>query len=427
MKNIFTFLLITIILLSSGNLYAQLGVGTSTPEESSILDVYSQNKGFLMPRLTTTQRNLIVDPAEGLMIYNTTLNDVELNVGGMLLPVWKGTKSEQNLMSNSVSRGDSISNVSTTPLLISGMIVSPPIGNYSLIFNANQTSSLGDEQFTSSQGVTDVGLIYQDLMDVTATGTHLSTFGPNEILSPGVYDISGTASISGILTLDGNNDPDSIFIFRSTGAFSAGASTQVILINNAASRNIYWVSAGAMATGADSVLKGNLVSSAGELGLGARSDLEGRLFTKLGAITMGAGSSINPPTGESSIDLRILSSFSMFTASGAISDTAPTTINGDIGTAVGALTISGTHTGEMYSAGTSLNAELIANNTTYSIYKNGIEIVNSSRIVYSMNPALISLHAIVSILNPTDTIEIHWNVSEGESTIKNRSLSLIHF
>jgi hypothetical protein len=117
----------------------------------------------------------------------------------------------------------------------------------------------------------------------------------------------------------------------------------------------------------------------------------------------------------------------MFTASGAISDTAPTTINGDIGTAVGALTISGTHTGEIYSAGTSLNAELIANNTTYSIYKNGTEIVNSSRTVYSMNPALISLHAIVSILNPTDIIEIHWNVSEGESTIKNRSLSLIHF
>jgi hypothetical protein len=149
------------------------------------------------------------------------------------------------------------------------------------------------------------------------------------------------------------------------------------------------------------------------------------LFNNSGGIE--ASCVLHAPNGSTSIDLRSLTSFAMFTASGAISDTSPTTINGDIGTGLGAFSILGTHIGEIYAAGTTLNAELIANNTTCSIYQNGTEIVNFSRTVYSINPALVSLHAIVSILSPTDIIEIHGNVNERESTIKNRNLSLMRY
>ncbi len=56
------------------DLIAQSGINTTTPEQSAILDVYSTNKGFLPPRLTTAQRDAIASPAVGLMIYNTTVN-----------------------------------------------------------------------------------------------------------------------------------------------------------------------------------------------------------------------------------------------------------------------------------------------------------------------------------------------------------------
>ena len=49
-----------------------IGIGTTTPNSSSLLDVSSTNKGFLPPRMTEAQRNTILFPAEGLMIYNTT-------------------------------------------------------------------------------------------------------------------------------------------------------------------------------------------------------------------------------------------------------------------------------------------------------------------------------------------------------------------
>lgn len=54
------------------NLYSQVGIGIETPASSAVLEVNSTTKGFLPPRLTTSQRNAIVNPANGLQIFNTT-------------------------------------------------------------------------------------------------------------------------------------------------------------------------------------------------------------------------------------------------------------------------------------------------------------------------------------------------------------------
>ena len=47
-----------------------VGIGTSTPDSSAVLDVSSTTKGLLIPRMTTAQRDAIVDPVDGLMILN---------------------------------------------------------------------------------------------------------------------------------------------------------------------------------------------------------------------------------------------------------------------------------------------------------------------------------------------------------------------
>ena len=68
MKKPLTLLFITFIIplfLANG----QIGIGTLTPHSSAIVDVSSETKGFLPPRLTILQRNLIQSPADGLAIY----------------------------------------------------------------------------------------------------------------------------------------------------------------------------------------------------------------------------------------------------------------------------------------------------------------------------------------------------------------------
>jgi hypothetical protein len=52
----------------------EIGIGTSSPSASAILDITSTTKGFLPPRMTTTQKNAIATPAAGLVVYDTTLN-----------------------------------------------------------------------------------------------------------------------------------------------------------------------------------------------------------------------------------------------------------------------------------------------------------------------------------------------------------------
>lgn len=50
---------------------AQVGINTTTIDDSAILHVESTNKGVLFPGLTETQMNTIASPANGLMVYCT--------------------------------------------------------------------------------------------------------------------------------------------------------------------------------------------------------------------------------------------------------------------------------------------------------------------------------------------------------------------
>lgn len=53
--------------------YSQIGIGTTTPDASSILDMESTTQGFRSPRMTSTQRLAIASPANGLMVFDTTV------------------------------------------------------------------------------------------------------------------------------------------------------------------------------------------------------------------------------------------------------------------------------------------------------------------------------------------------------------------
>jgi hypothetical protein len=71
------FALFTCITHQSFSQGVSIGIGATAPDSSAILELSAVNKGFLPPRLTTTERDNILNPATGLIIYNTnthTLN-----------------------------------------------------------------------------------------------------------------------------------------------------------------------------------------------------------------------------------------------------------------------------------------------------------------------------------------------------------------
>jgi hypothetical protein len=111
----------------------------------------------------------------------------------------------------------------------------------------------------------------------------------------------------------------------------------------------------------------------------------------------------------------------MFTSNGAITDDITSIITGDVGTGLGAITILGSHTGEIYHPGSTSSSEATA---TYSIYQNGTEVVNSSRTTTSLNTS-VSLQSMITILTAGESIEVRWKVENGEAILDNRTLSMI--
>jgi hypothetical protein len=55
-----------------------VGIGTTTPDASALLDVQSTTKGVRMPNMTTAQKDAIASPALGLMVFDTTLGKLSV-------------------------------------------------------------------------------------------------------------------------------------------------------------------------------------------------------------------------------------------------------------------------------------------------------------------------------------------------------------
>jgi hypothetical protein len=71
MKIIFIFLSVFVFFINFSSAQVKISSSSGNPDSSAGLEVDFSNKGFLPPRMNTTQRNAIQSPAVGLMILNT--------------------------------------------------------------------------------------------------------------------------------------------------------------------------------------------------------------------------------------------------------------------------------------------------------------------------------------------------------------------
>ena len=84
-----------------------VGIGTASPAASSLLDISSTTKGFLMPRQTTTQRDAISSPATGLQVFNTTLSTPDFYTGSQWLSLPGVIKGSAAIDFTSTTAGNS--------------------------------------------------------------------------------------------------------------------------------------------------------------------------------------------------------------------------------------------------------------------------------------------------------------------------------
>lgn len=72
---------------------AQVGIGTTTPHASAMLDVQSASQGLLVPRMSTGDRAAILSPATGLLVFDSTAKKFYVYTGSAWSAIANGASS----------------------------------------------------------------------------------------------------------------------------------------------------------------------------------------------------------------------------------------------------------------------------------------------------------------------------------------------
>ena len=110
--------------------------------------------------------------------------------------------------------------------------------------------------------------------------------------SAGVYCSATSIGITGTLTLDGGGDPNATFVFQAgTGLTTAG---NIVLINGAQARNVYFQIGSSATLGTGSQIQGNILALT-SITLVDNANLLGRALARNGAVSLGTNNVITLP------------------------------------------------------------------------------------------------------------------------------------
>jgi hypothetical protein len=154
------------------------------------------------------------------------------------------------------------------------------------------TAEGGVEQTTEAAEIaqSDLTIAYND-----AAGRDLSAVGnptPSDLtgltLVGGVYAApdKGPLGLTGTLTLDGEENPNSVWIFQTASTLITGGETSVVsLINGAQPCNVFWQVGSSATLGTDSTFVGNILAQV-SITVNNGAHVEGRALARTGAVTL---------------------------------------------------------------------------------------------------------------------------------------------
>jgi trimeric autotransporter adhesin len=198
-------LLFTLLIFSNQKIISQIGIGTTSPDPSSVMEMESTNAGLLIPRInlsSTTDTVTIPSPAISLLIYNTnaTLGEGFYYWNGTSWTSLKGASKIDNLMDGA---SDQLYNVSlgenAGTLFIPDPSVFAASGKYNVAVGI-------DALATSDAGGKNVAIGYKSMESAT-TATHNVGVG-NTTLQSTLGGSDNTAIGNDVLqkNVNGNNN-----------------------------------------------------------------------------------------------------------------------------------------------------------------------------------------------------------------------------
>lgn len=205
--------------------------------------------------------------------------------GAATAPVGLGTAT-----SFAVLAGSTVTN--TGPSLISGDVgVSPGTAVTGFPPAVVTNGVVHSADAVAAQAQSDVTIAYNDAAGRAPTGAITADLG-GQTLVAGVYS-GGDLALTGTLTLDGQGDPSSVFIFQASGTLITASGSRVALINGANACNVFWQVGSSATLFVGTTFVGSVLALA-SITAQTGTTVAGRLLARTGAVTLDTNTVTRP-------------------------------------------------------------------------------------------------------------------------------------
>ena len=150
----------------------------------------------------------------------------------------------------------------------------------------------------AQQAQSDLTAAYVDAAGRPLDATTTADLG-NLTLAPGVYagPSKGALGLTGTLTLDGEGDPNAVFIFQTDSELITATDSIVRLINGAQPCNVFWQVGSSATLGTNSVFVGNILALT-SITVNSGVTVHGRALARNGAVTLDNDTFTNAACGS---------------------------------------------------------------------------------------------------------------------------------
>jgi hypothetical protein len=185
-----------------------------------------------------------------------------------------------------VLAGAGVTNVG--PSVINGDLgtsPTPAVTGFGGAPNGTVNGAIHQADALAAQAQDDLTTAYDNAAGQGPVNTLATELG-GQTLTPGIYNSeSGTFGITGTLTLDGQGNPDAVFIFKTATTLITASASQVLMINGAQPCHLFWQVGSSATLGTNSAFAGNILALE-SIQLGSGVTVLGRLLARNASITL---------------------------------------------------------------------------------------------------------------------------------------------
>jgi hypothetical protein len=149
------------------------------------------------------------------------------------------------------------------------------------------------------QAQSDLTIAY-DAARLSPSTTSVSGDLVGKTLTAGVYTSASDLLLSGTLTLDGQNDPNAVFIFQATSALTTASASNVNVINGAQACNVFWQVGSSATLGTASAFRGTIMALT-SISLQTGAVVKGRTLARNGQVSLDTNAFVTPDCGTGDV------------------------------------------------------------------------------------------------------------------------------